>query len=215
MSSILGVGCTFGAFVLVRWRIAKHRRDFPFVNDLRKVLNLEYHDFTRLGGDSFKTKVNDLFLLLRWNHPKFYEQLTPREQKCFAVCVAEVVTKRGLVSRSGIFGGGFGVCCMLNVGWPNELHLKAFEAQSSEIVAEAVQNWKSAMAAEKEYKQPLQRWPYYSPSKGEKLRVFCCCAKPSSADRWRPTDNNASNTLEGGVALTELKTREGTDEKDS
>lgn len=197
LSTVGGIGLTILAYLWLRRRIAKHRRDFPLVNDVRKVLNLEYYDFTRFDGDSYKTKL----LKLQWDMGGFYSQLTPPEQKSFAVCVGEIIVKRGLVSRSNYGGGLFGVCCVLNVGWPNQLNLKALEVQSSDIAEEAINNWKQSLAAKKEHQKPLNRWPYYSPSKGEKCKVFFCCAKPFSAGRF-PV---------GDVALEELKTRDGTD----
>lgn len=214
LSSICGVALTVLAYLWLRRRIAKHRRDFPFVNDLRKVLNLEYYDFTRFDGDTYKTKVNDFLLNLQWHHPDFYDRLTPTQQQCFAVCVGEILTQRGLVSRSGNGGGLFGVCCLLNVGWPNQLNLREFELQGKSIANEAVGNWKEALAAEKEYQQPLSRWPYLSPSSKEKCKVFCCCGKPSSANRWRvhSQSRDPPPPRGEGVALEELKTREGTDD---
>jgi len=188
LSSILGVGVTVFAYLWLRRRIAKHRRKFPFVNHLRKVLNLSYYDFTRFDGDAYKTKVNDFFQKLPL---EFYNELTPQEQRSFAVCVAEILVKRGLVYRSDTFGGFFGICCWLNVGWPNDLDLKKFDVQSHAIAVEALNSWKGDQ-------QPLNRWAYHSPSTHEKFHVFCCCTKPASAKRWP------------AVALTELKTHEGT-----
>jgi len=212
LSTVLGVGATMLAYLWLRRRIAIHRRKFPFLNDLRKVLNLEYYDFTRFDGDAYKTKA----LKLQWDLEDFYAQLSVEEQKSFAVCVAEIMTKRGLVCRSGSAGGLFGLFCLLNVGWPNELDLGKFEVQSKAIAAEAVANWTQAQqeGQQKEHLKPLNRWAYLSPSSMEKFKVCCCCAKPSSADRWRPTDDyytntNTNNTNRAAVALTELKTREG------
>lgn len=205
LSSVGGIGLTILAYLWLRRKIAIHRRKFPFVNHLRKALNLEYYDYTRFDGDAYKSKVGDFFQRLQWENPDFYSRLSPQEQKSFAVCVAEILTKRGLVVRSDLSGGLFGVCCFLNVGWPNELKLNEFEAQTCVILEEALSEWKNAAVAEKEYKKPLNRWTYHSPSKSEKFRVFFCCAKPSTADRWRMTDNYTRE----GVALTELKTREG------
>jgi len=173
--SMGGVGLTMLAYLWLRRRIAIHRRKFPFVNDLRKVLNLEYYDFTRFDGDAYKTKVNDFFVELRWNHPDFYAQLTAQEKKSFAVCVAEILTKRGLVTRSGNAGGLFGVFCLLNVGWPNELDLGEFESQGRSIAAEAVAAWKSAVVAQKDYQKPLNRWPYFSQQTRKTLCVLLLC----------------------------------------
>jgi hypothetical protein len=57
----------------------------------------------------------------------------------------------------------------------------------------------------------LKRWPYYSRSVKEKLNVFFCCAKPSSANRWPVLDSYSTQ----GVALTELKMHEAKDSSDS
>jgi len=214
LSSIGGVGLTVMAYLWLRRRIAVHRRKFPFINDLRKTLNLEYYDFTRFDGDAYKTKLQKL----QWDIETFYDELSPEEQRSFAVCVAEILTKRGLVTRSTYAGGLLGVFCLLNVGWPNEINLKAFGAQRRAIAAEAVDSWKAAAAAEKEYQRPLNRWPYYSRTKREHCKVLCCCGKPTSANRWRATSEYNTTKLHGRsnggvVALTELKVREATDDK--
>lgn len=142
LSGIGGIGITVLAYLWLRRRIALHRREFPLVNDLRKVLNLEYYDFTRFAGDAFKTKVNDLLQRFQLEHQEFYSQLSPEERKSFAVCVAEILIARELVSRSGYGGGLFGILCCLNVGWPSQLNMKQFEQQSGEIAIEAIATWK-------------------------------------------------------------------------
>lgn len=119
--------------------------------------------------------------------------------------MAEILFKRGLVVRSDSFSGVFGIFCLLNVGWPYEIELETFEAQTFEIAAESVNTWTTASMAEKEYEKPSVRWQYVAPSNKEKFVVFCCCAGPATANRWRVTDGYKS----GRVALTSLKKQEG------
>ncbi|MBA2649287.1 MAG: FG-GAP repeat protein [Legionella sp.] len=193
LSGVAGSGFALIAYLWLRRRIANHRRDFPFANDLRKVLNLEYYDFTRFDGDTYKTKINDFLQQLRLEHHEFYTQLTPAEQKSFAVCVAEILMARALISRSGYGGGLFGVLCCLNVGYPSQLNMKAFEKQIVDIAAEAVTHWEEAGD------KAQTKWFYQSPSRQEKLHVFFCCAKPSTAKRFPPP----------GIELENLKQHEG------
>ncbi|MBA2650081.1 MAG: FG-GAP repeat protein [Legionella sp.] len=144
LSAIGSFSITLLAYLWLRRRIAKHRRDFPLANDIRKTLNLEYFDFSRFDGDTFKTKINELSQELQKDYQQFYTDLTPAERKSFAVCVSEILMARGLVTKSEYAGGLFGIMCCLNVGWPTKLDLKKFEDQSLEISEEAVRVWKKA-----------------------------------------------------------------------
>jgi len=123
---------------------------------------------------------------------EFFIRLSPEEKDVFAVCVGEILTKRGLVRTSKAFGGTFSVWCCLNVGWPNYLLLDLFERQSLSIAQEAIAAWTAS-------KDPMKQWPYFSPTMSEKCGVFFCCSKPKTRDRW----------FAGDIELAELKEREG------
>lgn len=191
VSSVAGVAIAILAYLWLRRRIAKHRADFPFANDLRLVLNLEYYDFTRFDGDAYKTKVGEFLQRLQLENTDFYKKLAPEARKSFSVCVAEILNDRNLVIRSKYAGGLFGILCCLNVGWPSALKLQEFEDQGSEIASEAVRAWKKE-------KNPLTHWSYSAPSVKERVGTFFCC----------PTKRKFSPPTRG-IELAQLSSHEG------
>jgi len=112
-------------------------------NLVRKILNLEYYDFTRFGGDTYKTKIDNFVRHLKREYPGFYEELTPEEFKNFAVCMAAILVQQGLISRSTCCDSLFGICCGINVGRPSKLDLKTFEKQLDDIVDQTIDTWKN------------------------------------------------------------------------
>jgi len=143
LTAVGGIGLTVLAYLWLRRRIAQHRRDFSLANELRKVLNLEYYDFTRFDGDTFKSKMIEFISLLNYEYPKFYNELTHKELKSFAVCLAEILSNEGYVTRSGYGPAGFGIFCCLNVGWPTELNLKRIEKETPHLVDKTINSWKN------------------------------------------------------------------------
>src|SRR4051812_1083950 len=115
--------------------------------------------------NTYKNKMDNFLERLQLNHHEFYTRLTEEEQKSFAVCVAEILTQGGLITRSDYGGGLFGVLCCVNAGWPAQLNLKKFGAQSVAIADQAVNDmsWKGAAVAQKEYQMPIRRWTYVRP----------------------------------------------------
>jgi hypothetical protein len=173
VSSVGGVILSVAGYFWLRQRVASHRRGYDFANALRKAANLEYHDFMRFGGEVYRTKIDALVAQLKLPHRDFYDRLTIDERKSFAVCVAEILQERDLLSPSGCGDALYGCFFGFSVGWSQKLDIKAFEKQISEIARQAVAAWQAE-------ENPLKRWPYHSPTPKDKANAWCC-PRPSKA----------------------------------
>jgi hypothetical protein len=173
VSSISGVALAIGGYIWWRKLIASHRRGFELANNLRKAANLEYHDFMRFDGDIYKSKIDNLLIKLDLFRPGFYRELTNPQRKSFAVCIAEILGQRGLLEPSGCGMGMYGWMLAFSVGWSQQLKLKDFENQLTEIAQQAVTIWEAQ-------ENPTAYWPYFSPTCKDKAKAFCC-ARPSRA----------------------------------
>lgn len=175
-----GIGSSLFSVLLYLWirrKITKHRHDFPFTNYLRTTLNLEYYDFSRFDGDTFKTKIENFLNAINAKYSNFYSQLTEEEQKSFSVCVAEILIQTDLISPSNIGSKAFNFLCCLNVGSPSQLDLQEFDKLGSQIAERAIANWTNET-------KPLKKWPYLAENKKERCAVFFCNRKPYSQDRF-------------------------------
>ena len=79
-----------------RRKAASHRTGYEFANNLRKVLNLEYYDFTKDKGELYKTHIERIFIDLEYKHNNFYATLTtPAESREFCgLCGGDYSGKR-------------------------------------------------------------------------------------------------------------------------
>jgi hypothetical protein len=199
--SISGATLTILLYLWIRNLLSTHRHRFPFANNLRKALNLEYYDFNRWEGDAYKTKIGEFLLCLDTAHPNFYRQLSAEEQKSFAVCVGVVVLEQALVFPSTTPMALVGLLQFLTVGWSMRLDLMRFEEMKLEIATEAVKRWRDCEDA-------TVKWPYCAPTKKDKFKAFCC-AKPSRAGVFASSLKLSSGRAPSGFALAELKKYEG------
>lgn len=172
----------FSAFVLLAgWAIyrrhrARLRRRCELARLMRKIGNLEYHDFDQGGGDIFKRKVEAFIDYLNEYHDNFYNKLGNAEEESFAMCVMGILQKRGLIHPSGKFNGTWGWIRCYTEGWSSEIELTEFRKQKVDIAAQAVARWKAQA-------NPTEHWNYNRRSRVGKLKAcfFCCVESPYKA----------------------------------
>ncbi len=145
LGGVVGSAFAVLGYLWLRRRISMHRRHFFFANKLRGVgvANLHYFDFMRFEGNAYKAKMDIFIQQLRQDYGSFYDELTEEEMKCFAICVAQILVTRQLISSAHWYDALFGILCCLNVGRPYQLDLEKFEKQRQGIAAEAVSAWES------------------------------------------------------------------------
>jgi hypothetical protein len=197
VSPIGSVALAALGYAFLRKRTAAHRNNFEFANLMRTAANLEYHDFMRFDGEAYKTKVEIFLVKLDLLHPDFYKRLAHDEKKSFAVCVAEILAQRGLLSPSSCATGMYGSLFFLSVGRSQKLNLQQFEDQFTEIAQEAVSTWQAE-------ESPLIRWPYYSLTFKDKAKA-CCGAKPSRAGIFARTSQDSHARSEQSISLADLR----------
>lgn len=163
---LISVASTIGSVVLtilgyLWWRknAASHRVGYEFANVLRRVLNLEYFDFTKDEGELYKTHIERLLNHFVYTHNNFCATLTSQEEmNSFAACVAEIIQNKGLLSKASCLWATHNRFFLFNRSWPNSLDLDKFGKETSKIAQEAVTAWREE--SQKTNGNPLARWPY-------------------------------------------------------
>ncbi len=158
--SVLGsAAITVLGYMWWRKNAADHRTGYEFANMLRKVLNLEYYDFTKDKGELYKSHIQSFLADLKYQHNNFYATLiTPDERRSFAVCVAEIIQNKELLKKTGCCLATYNRFFLFNASRPNGLKLEKFADQSSQIAQEAVTAWREE--SQRTAGNPLTRWPY-------------------------------------------------------
>lgn len=166
LSALGSAAITVLGYMWWRRNAANHRRGYEFANMLRRILNLEYYDFSKEKGEFYKTHIQSFLSDLKYYHNNFYNTLTQEEQRSFAVCVAEIIQSKGLLKKTGCCSAIHNRFFLFNSSWPKSLDLKKFSAQSSQIAQEAVTAWYEE--SQQTHGNPLIRWPYLSSTRENK-----------------------------------------------
>lgn len=176
-SSVGGIAIAFAGYFVWRRYTAGQRREYELARDLRKIMNLEYHDFTKGRAEIFKTRIENLVQRLNLKHDNFYTKLTAEERPSFAMCVAGILQQKGLVRPSGPFSGTWGWVRCFTEGWSNELNLTQLANLEADIAVQAVARWQAQ-------ENPTQHWAYVKRTRVQKLKAcFCCCVTPGHKAR--------------------------------
>ena len=131
------------------WRrnAANHRVGYEFANTLRRVLNLEYFDFTKDKGELYKTHIERLLSHFEHKYNDFYTALTSKEERnSFVVCVAEIIQSKDLLRKASCLWATHNRFFLFNRSWANSLDLDKFGEETSQIAQEAVAAWRKNLS---------------------------------------------------------------------
>lgn len=175
-STVVGILTTLVGWFIYRSCAAQTRRKYDRLTYyLRKIANLEYHDFDHGGGDIYKMKMEGFVEHLNKYHEGFYNKLNESEEASFAMCLAGILKQRKLIRPSGPFSSTWGWIRCYTEGRSNEIDLKQFFKQKAEIAVQAVAAWQAQP-------NPTAFW-VYAPrrSRVDKLKAFCCATPAHKA----------------------------------